>query len=196
MKRSTPILVFLLTLLSTATGESVQRQAIRDPIPALISKLKPVDTLPPSNRLNLAISLPLRNPQALSNFVEQVSNPRSPNFRHYLTRQQFTEKFGPTEGDYQAVIGFAKAQRLNVTRTYSNRVVVDVNGAVADIEKAFHVHLGVYRHPTESRTFYAPDMEAGVDTTVPILEVRGLDNFILPRPMYRLRTNSAVQLPR
>ena len=33
----------------------------------------------------------------------------SPNFHHYLTPEQFTEKFGPSQEDYQAVIDFAKS---------------------------------------------------------------------------------------
>ena len=38
-----------------------------------------------------------------------------PNYHHYLTPEQFTERFGPTEQDYQAVIAFAKANGLTVT---------------------------------------------------------------------------------
>jgi hypothetical protein len=36
---------------------------------------------------------------------------------------------------------------------------LDVTGSVANIEEAFHVTMGVYQHPTENRTFYAPDRE-------------------------------------
>ena len=40
-----------------------------------------------------------------------------------------------------------------------------------------------YRHPTESRTFYAPDSEPTVDSALPILDVIGLSDFIVPRSM-------------
>ena len=36
---------------------------------------------------------------------------------------------------------------------------IQVTGSVASVQSAFHVNLGVYQHPTESRTFYAPDKE-------------------------------------
>ena len=87
--------------------------------------------------LNLAIGLPLRNEQALDDLLQQIYDPASPNFRHYLTPEQFTEQFGPTEQDYQAVIDFAKANGLTVTGTHPNRVVLDVSGSVADIERVF-----------------------------------------------------------
>ncbi|HLX94376.1 MAG TPA: protease pro-enzyme activation domain-containing protein, partial [Verrucomicrobiae bacterium] len=133
--------------------------------------------------MDLAIGLPLRNKDALNSLLQQLYDPSSPNYRHYLTPDQFTEQFGPTEQDYQALIDFARTNGLTVTATYPNRAVLDVSGSVADIERVFHVTLRTYRHPTENRTFYAPDVEPSLDLTVPVLHVSGLDNYIQPRPM-------------
>jgi uncharacterized repeat protein (TIGR01451 family) len=85
--------------------------------------------------------------------------------------------------DYQSLINFARGQGFAVTQTYSNRVVLDVNASVADIEKAFHISLHLFQHPTEDRTFFAPQTEPSVDSTVPIVDISGLDNFKLPRPL-------------
>ena len=38
----------------------------------------------------------------------------------------------------------------------------------------------VYRHPTEKRTFYAPDREPTLDLEAPVLHISGLDYFTLP----------------
>ena len=108
---------------------------------------------PGTNRLNLAIGLPLRNEEALDNLLQQIYDPASPNFRQYLTPEQFTEMFGPTEQDYQAVIDFAKTNGLTVTGMSANRVLLDVSGSVADIEKAFQVTMRTYQHPKENRMF-------------------------------------------
>jgi kumamolisin len=62
-----------------------------------------------TKRLDLAIGLPLRNREALTHLLEQLYNPASPKYRQYLTPQQFAEKFGPSEEDYQVVIAFAKS---------------------------------------------------------------------------------------
>src|ERR1035438_8394036 len=45
--------------------------------------------------------------------------------------------------------------------------------------------MRVYQHPTESRTFYAPDVAPSVDASLPILHVSGLDNFTVPQPLFR-----------
>jgi hypothetical protein len=142
--------------------------------------------------LNLAIGLPLRNQQELDTLLQQLYDPASPNYRRYLTPEEFTQRFGPAEKDYQAVMDFAKSNGLTVTGTHPNRVVLDVAGTVADIQKVFHLTLRVYRHPTEAREFYAPDVEPSVDLGVPILHVSGLDNYSLPHPNSKLRPAGAT----
>jgi kumamolisin len=42
--------------------------------------------------------------------------------------------------------------------------------------------MGVYQHPTESRTFYAPDREPTTNLTFSLWHVSGLDNYSLPHP--------------
>ena len=159
-------------------------QLLRDEVPAAIANfhLQPTGPLPATNRLDLAISLPLRNQAALDRLLAEISDPASTNYHRYLTTEQFTERFGPTEQDYQSLINFAKTNGLTVTATHPNRALLDVSGSVATIEKVFHVTLRVYRHPTENRAFYAPDREPSIDFDITILHVAGLDNFALPRP--------------
>ena len=146
------------------------------------SALTPTGSLPSTNRLNLAISLPLRNSAALSNLLQQIYDPASPKYHHYLTPAQFTEQFGPTKQDYQALIAFAKANHLKVTAMHSNRLLLDVSGSAAEVEQALHVTLHTYRHPNDNRTFYAPDSEPSLNLGVTVLHISGLDNYSLPQP--------------
>ena len=166
----------------TTRAQAAERQVLHGHVPAVVARLLPVGSLPGTNRLNLAIGLPLRNPEGLSNLLRQIYDPASPNYHHYLTPQEFTERFGSTKKDYQTVIAFAKAHGLRVTATHPDRVLLDVNGSVADIEKALHVTMRVYQHPTEKRRFHAPDTEPSLDLTTPILGISGLDDYSLPRP--------------
>src|SRR5271157_1474524 len=165
-------------------------QLMRGQIPPGVERLQPVDRLDGSRRLNLAIGLPLRNRATLTNLLRDLYDPASPRFHQYLTARQFAEQFSPTEQDYQAVTRFAQAHGLTVTGTHPNRTLLDVSGAVADIERALHLRLRVYPHPTETRTFHAPDAEPSLDLVVPVLGISGLDDFILPHPM-NLKTAAA-----
>ena len=168
----------------TTHAQGVGKQLLHGHVPAAVARfhLQPLSRLPATNRLNLAIGLPLRNEAALNKLLSEIYDPASTNYHRYLTPEQFTEQFGPAEQDYQALIAFAQTNSLTVTATYPNRTLVDVSGNVADVERVFHVTLHTYQHPTEDRSFFAPDSEPSVDLNVPILHVSGLDNFSIPRP--------------
>ena len=169
----------------TARAQTAGSQRLHDQLPEAVARfhLLPTGRLSATQQLNLAIGLPLRNEAALNSLLQQIYDPASPNFRQYLTPEQFTEQFGPTEQDYQAVIAFAQANGLTVTGMHSGRTLVDVSSSVADVERIFHVALRTYRHPAENRTFFAPDAEPSIDLAVPILHISGLDDFIKPRPI-------------
>jgi hypothetical protein len=152
-----------------------------------------MEHLAATNRLDLAIGLPLSNPEALGQFLHQLYDPASPNYRRYLTPEQFTERFGPTERDYQAVNAFAASNGLRVTTRHANRLLLDVSGSVANVERAFHLKMFVYQHPTEARTFYAPDTEPALDLAVPLLSISGLDNYSPPRPLFVRRPLDRAQ---
>ena len=176
-------LVLLLATVFTSYGGG-NRHFIRGNTPAPVAGLRAIGNLSATNQLQLAIALPLRNQAELNALLKDIYDPASPNYRHYLTPERFANEFGPTKTDYQSLIRFAQVNHLKVTGTHVNRVVLDVTGSVADIQKAFQVQMRVYRHPWEQRTFYAPEIEPSVDANVqvPILSVSGLNNYSLPQP--------------
>jgi hypothetical protein len=161
---------------------SSTRQELHGHVPAAGARLTSIGHLPGSTRLHLAISLPLRNQQALSNLIQQLYDPTSPQYRRFLTLEQFTDGFGPTEADYEGVIDFATTNGLTVTAKYTSRVLLDVEAPAQDIEKALHISFRLYQHPTERREFFAPDSEPSLDLGIPLLHISGLHNYSLPRP--------------
>jgi len=179
---SPAVLAGLCLLLLPAPSVLAEKQVLPGHVPAAVGRVQPLGRLRAAQRLNLAIGLPLRNRQALDNLLEAVCNPASPRFRQYLTPEQFASNFGPSEQDYEAVAAFLSANGLTVTARHPNRVLLDVSGTVADIEKTLQISLKQYPHPAEARAFYAPDTEPVLDLAVPVLHISGLDNYHLPRP--------------
>ena len=174
-----------LLLLTAGSIRAAEKQTLHTTVPAAAARLQGFERLPATNRLRLAIGLPFRNQTALTNLFREIYDPHSTNFHRYLTPEQFTAQFGPTEQDYQTVINYAQSNHLEVVGTFSNRAVLDVAGTIADLENMFQVHLGTYPHPTENRRFFGPDVEPTVDAGIPIQYVSGLDNFDIPRPKGR-----------
>jgi hypothetical protein len=178
---------------AATTGLAQPRRALPGHVPDVVGHLQPLSDVAAKTPVRLAVGLPLRNKAALASFIEDLYNPASPRFHRYLTTAQFTERFGPTEEDYQKVQDYLRARGLKVSGAHANRMVVDVVGAAADVEKAFNVHLHVYRHPTEQRNFFAPDSDPWVEANVPVLDVMGLDNYIVPHPLDLQRKKAGVQ---
>jgi kumamolisin len=116
--------------------------------------------------MRIELVLPIRDQAGLDSFLQDVYSPSSPNYRHFLSVDEFTARFGPTQADYDAVIQFAETNGLTVVGTSRNRMNVDVAGSVANIEEAFHLKMGVYQHPSENRTYFGPDREPTPDLMV------------------------------
>ena len=184
MKKScillTWVIFFAISFAVTVSAQITGRRALSSHAASIAAHLLSIRDLEETNHLDLVIALPLHNQPALTNLLKDLYDPATTNFHQWLTPDDFTKRFGPTEDDYQKVVNFAAAHGLKVTRTHANRLLVDVTGLVADIQKAFQVKLHVYQHPTENRTFYAPDAAPSVETNVPVLCVDGLDNYELP----------------
>jgi subtilase family serine protease len=169
-------------LISWTSAAANAQQVLSGHVPHAVADSRTLNHLADTTRLDLAIGLPLRNQNELDALLAQLQDPASPNFGHYLSARQFTAEFGPTEEDYQALIQFVHENGLVVTGTHSNRVLLDVSGEASEIEKALHVKMMVYDHPVRGR-FYAPDREPSLDLEAKVLDISGLDNFTVPRPM-------------
>jgi kumamolisin len=149
-----------------------------------------VGHLPAGEVMRLVLVLPLRKQTELDNFLGELYDPSNAAYRKFLTVDEFTERFGPTQEDYDEVIQFAEANGLTVVGTSRNRVNVDVSGTVEKIEQAFHLSMGVYQHPTENRMFYAPDREPTPNLPMQLWHIAGLDNYSIPRPALKHRETS------
>ncbi|HUO27554.1 MAG TPA: S53 family serine peptidase [Candidatus Aquilonibacter sp.] len=152
-----------------------------------------VGRLPATRSMRLVFVLPLRNQAELDSVLRELYDPFSPSYRQFLTVEEFTSRFGPTQQDYESVISFARANGLAVVGISRNRLNVDVEGTVANIEKALHVTMGLYQHPTENRTFYAPDREPTLALQVPLWHIAGLDNYSIPHPLV-VRRDQALRV--
>ena len=179
-KRAFPLATVLSIALGFCQAQSVLTHHVR-PV-TQDGTARSIGPLSATHTLNLVITLPLRNQEQLDELLQDLYDPSSPSYRRFLTVEQFTEQFGPTQRDYDSVINFAKENGLTVVDTSPNRLNVQVSGSVANIQSAFHVKLGIYQHPTESRAFYAPDREPTTGLGIALWHVSGLDNFSIPHP--------------
>jgi subtilase family serine protease len=149
-----------------------------------------VGHLAPNQVMHLVLVLPLRNQSEMETVLHDLYDPSSSSYRQFLTVEEFTAKFGPTQADYDSVVRFARDNGFTIVGTSRNRVNLQVTAPVSAVEQAFHVTVGLYQHPTEDRTFFAPDREPTPNLNVQLWHISGLDNYSIPRPMFEHREAS------
>jgi len=174
----------------SSPAQSVMTHHLRDA--ASTGQAQAIGRLPANQVLQLDLVLPLRDPVGLEFFLRDVYDPSSFAYHRFLTPQEFTERFGPTQAQYDAVVSFAKSNGLEVTGGSRDGMEVQVKGTVASVEKAFRVAMFNYQHPTENRTFFAPDREPTTSLPFALWHVSGLDNFSIPHPMLVKKSDYAA----
>jgi kumamolisin len=137
-----------------------------------------IGSVPDAQQLTVAVSLKLRNTDALDSFIRQVSDPHSPQYGHYLTPAQFLAAYGPTSADVDRVSGYLKDAGLTITAISSNRQVVDAIGRVGQIRTAFGTTIGRYVDDRDHRAFYANDTAPTLPSEIAavVQGVAGLDD--------------------
>jgi subtilase family serine protease len=189
--RFTLALAAVMSSMTTASvAQSVLTHHVRDSV--ITGDALYVERMNPVEVLQLDLVLPLRDAAGLKQFLVNVYNPKSSVYHQFLTPAEFTERFGPTQQDYETVVQFAKNYGLEVVGGSRDGMEVQVKGSVAAIETAFHVSMSSYLHPTEDRIFYSADREPTVDLPFSLWHVSGLNNFSVPRPLVKKRSEVAA----
>ena len=190
--KSTPVFaaIALVTIVSMVQAQYTSTRQVREVVGS--GRAQAVGQLPKGQMMTLDIVLQLRDEAGLKSFLEDLYDPNSGIYHQFLTPAQFTERFGPSQADYNAVVQFAKANGLAVIGGSRDGMEVQVRGPVSAVEKAFNVSMRTYQHPTENRTFYSPDREPTTTLPFQLWHVSGLDNYSIPHPMYAKRSEVAA----
>jgi subtilase family serine protease len=193
-------LVFLLAIVAIVSGATIVSQAqpqnpvtrhTRDEV--VTGRVPLVGHLPANQTMDITFILQQRNQEERDQLLKDLYDRTSPSFRQFLTVEQFTEKFGPSREDYETVKAFARANGFQILSTSRNRMNLRVRGTVETIERALNLKMNVYQHPTEARTFFAPDREPSLDMPVRLWAVGSMDTYSTPHPMVTKRDLNAAQ---
>ena len=108
IKKSSPALLGIVAF-ATVMNMVCQAQSIplltrhvRDVV--VNGQSKPVGRLPATQSMRLVLVLPHSNQAALENPLNNLYDPSNPAYRQFLTVEEFTARFGPSEEDYDAVV--------------------------------------------------------------------------------------------
>ncbi|HTQ10430.1 MAG TPA: protease pro-enzyme activation domain-containing protein, partial [Fimbriimonadaceae bacterium] len=144
----------------------------------------------PGDVVHLSIAIPYRDPIGMQKFVDSVSDPKSPTYRHFITPDEVGSRFGMPQADVQAVADYLTSQGISVKLVAKNRLSILADATVAQAEAAFHTSIKNYivasdgTSPSKERFCFttAPSVPASIRSYVTYVE--GLENFTQPKAAY------------
>jgi subtilase family serine protease len=91
-------------------------------------------------------------------------------------------ELGISAADEQAVLDWAESQSLTVSNRYPNRLVVDIEAPVSNIQHALHVQIN--RYNLDGMEVFSNDRDPVIPASVSakILSVAGLNSIQVQRP--------------
>ncbi|MBV9065155.1 MAG: hypothetical protein JO004_05235, partial [Methylobacteriaceae bacterium] len=119
--------------------------------------------------------------QALMALIDQVHDPKSPNFHHWLSPSEVGAQFGPAAADIQTVSDWLAQQGFTVNLVYPNKMVVDFSGTAGQVRTAFHTEIHTLSVNGVDHFANMSDPQIPAALAPAIVGVVGLNNF-RPRP--------------
>src|SRR5580700_7081964 len=100
-----------------------------------------VDDAMPMPHLMLQLRRPAAQEQALATLIDQLHDPKSPNYHHWLTARDIGAQFGPAASDIATVSNWLAQQGFTVNTVYPNGMAIEFSGTAGQVRSAFHTEI-------------------------------------------------------
>ena len=98
----------------------------------------------PMERMILALRLPAARQALLDRMLAGQQNPASPDFHHWLTPEQFADRFAPSPAELERVTGWLTSHGFTIDEVAKGRTWVDFSGPVSTVQNVFRVSMRNY----------------------------------------------------
>jgi uncharacterized protein (TIGR03437 family) len=139
---------------------------------------------------------------ALQALLAEQQTPGSPNYHHWLTPEEYAQRFGASDADISKITQWLQQQGLQVVSVARGRNWIAASGTAAQVEPAFQTEIHSY--VANGETHYANASEPSVPAAFGsvVQSIRGLNDFrmkprvrrSLAKPAYTSGTNQAHYL--
>jgi kumamolisin len=151
-----------------------------------------------STPISITLALNLRDAGAAEKLLVALHTPGNPQFHKFLSVQDFTARFAPSDAEVANVVAVLGTYGLKTER--ASATTLKATGLPADMERAFAVSLHGYAVPAHGTvngyTYHAPQGRPTVppDIASAVVGVFGLDSRPILRP-HRLSARNGLIRP-
>jgi len=93
------------------------------------------------DHLFLTLKLAPETEARLKQLIDDMHNPKSPEFHHWLTPLQFGERFGLAAQDRKTIQHWLESHGFAINRVYRNGLVIDFSGNAVQVRETFHTEI-------------------------------------------------------
>ena len=155
----------------------------------------PVEAAQRISGVSLDLPLGAAQQKDLDAFLEEQRNPASPNYRNWLTPEQFADRFGSSPNDVAKIVSWLQAQGFTIEHIGAARTWILFGGTAGQMGQTFHTSLR--RYLVNGAMHYANDAAPSIPEALDgiVGSIRGLDDF-RPQPMLAHAQSIAPELNR
>jgi subtilase family serine protease len=139
----------------------------------------------PLDHLWLLLRRPSERETALERFLEQQTDPRSPNYHHWLTARQLGAEYGPALGDITKVTDWLQSHGFAVNLVYPHGELIDFSGTASQVHETFHTEIHNLDVNGEKHIANMSDPRIPAALAPAIVGVVSLNDF-MPYTMHRM----------
>jgi hypothetical protein len=145
------------------------------------------DPTMPEERIILLLKRSPAQETELERFLAEQQDPSSPNFHHWLSPEQFGERFGPSKADIAVITDWLQSQGFTIDEVAKGRTWINFSGTVAEVEAAFHTRIHDYL--VKGRLYHSNDRDPAIPSELSCLVggIVSLNNFPLKSMISSIR---------
>lgn len=134
----------------------------------------------------LQLRRPEEREQAFDKYLDELEDPKSPNFHHWLTAQEIGNRYGLAAHDVGTITTWLKSHGFTVNQIYANGVVIDFSGTASDVDQAFHTEI--HNLAVNGKMHFANMSDPRIPTALApaVIGVVSLNDF-RPQPQYSMQ---------
>lgn len=160
--------------------------------PAALNQAQFLGRSNPTDTIQVIVGLNIQNESDLDDLLKRQADPTSPDFRKWLTPDQFTRLYAPDQKDVDDIVDYLKQNGITVLKVTDNRLLIHIEGTVDQLEQAFKVRINKYQ--LNSQVHFSNDRDPSVPAHLAphVRSVIGMNTFAVLQGKHRKLQNAAA----
>ena len=163
---------------------AAQRTLIAGVHPLAVSRndIGPVSGNRVFHRMVLLLQRSAAQQADLTQLLRDQQDPKSPQYRRWLTPAEFGRRFGPSDNDLAKIVAWLQSQGFSVEKPSNGRQFLFFTGTSAQVQTAFQTQM--HRYSVNGKTYIANATPASIPSALApdVATLASLNNFKLLLP--------------